>query len=483
MPVRIDPTDPAVLGLTAPHLCAAWISGGQYKLWPHVCHIGRAIERCVADPRGGRLLINLGPGWGKSELISVATPTWYIARFKRRVILASAANPLATQWSGRVRDNFKNHPELGVTTRDDTDKKADWVTTTGGGMKAVGVGTSTLGFRCGLFVFDDPYGTWKEAMSTAYRRDVVDFYQATVETRLEPGGAVIVLHHRMHPRDLSNFILSQPDASRWVHINLPSLAGENDPLGRKPGESLCEQRFSAEELRAKRLAMGEKWGPMHQQETTEMSKGAAYSHFGQYNLDPSLAFRPDLPLHVSVDFNISPGMHVMLGWHDPKTDLAACFDEIHGPRMNIEAACVEFRRRVTAFPNKPREIIVYGDATGKPKNQIATGQSHYDALFRGMAPLNIPIRDRVADSNPAVIDRVNTLNYAMRDLDGQVFYKVHPRCERLIADFNQVLLDEKEGLDKSNHELTHASDAEGYRIHTIRGFRPAIKQPKGRAYY
>jgi len=57
-----------------------------------------------------------------------------------------------------------------------------------------------------------------------------------------------------------------------------------------------------------------------------------------------------------------------------------------------------------------------------------------------------------------------------------VHWRCHPRCERLIEDIKLVHLDEHGLPDKKNHSLTHASDAEGYRVEYLRPAR-ATRRP------
>lgn len=462
-------------GLAAPHLLGHKLTGGRYRLYPHVCYIGREIAKAVAKG-DSRLIINLGPRWGKSELISYWTPAWFETMWPhKRVMIGCNSNPLASLYGGRVRNLFNEHPSLGVEVCDDSSAKAQWLTSRGGGMKAIGVDEAAFGFGADLFIIDDPYATWADAQSPTTRKGVLDWYTATAESRLEPNATVIVLHHRLHPNDLTNALTTGPDGERWKVISLPSLALENDPMGRKPGESLCEERYSAAQLRAKQKSMRGMFEPMHQQNALALAAGGAYSRFGPHNIDNTVAFRPDLPLHLSVDFNIAPGMHVMLGQFDPIADQAWTIDEIHASRMSVEGACAELPRRLSALDARPTKIEVFGDPAGSSK-WAGTGQSQYDILAKGLQPLGIETAFRVANSHPPVVDRVNTFNYTLKDIDTTVRYRVHPRCERLIRDLAAVQLDAKGGIDKSDPDLTHASDGEGYRIHELRGFG-SFKQP------
>ena len=107
---------------------------------------------------------------------------------------------------------------------------------------------------------DDPYKNRKEADSAARRQVVDETYRTAVETRVHAGGSIFVLATRWHPQDLSGTLINDPEEP-WAYINLQALAegpvNDNgvvidDPLGRRPGEALFPEKWSAEALRKKR---------------------------------------------------------------------------------------------------------------------------------------------------------------------------------------------------------------------------------------
>jgi hypothetical protein len=69
--------------------------------------------------------------------------------------------------------------------------------------------------------------------------------------------------------------------------------------------------------------------------------------------------------------------------------------------------------------------------------------------------------------------RIDSMNDALRGGDGKVHYMVHPDCKRLIADFKTLQRGEDGLIDKSDADLSHASDADGYRVFWRRPIRRA----------
>ena len=60
-----------------------------------------------------------------------------------------------------------------------------------------------MGRGAHVFLIDDPFGSMAEARSESERKEVWNWFTGTCYNRLEKGGAVIVINHRMHHDDLS----------------------------------------------------------------------------------------------------------------------------------------------------------------------------------------------------------------------------------------------------------------------------------------
>jgi len=472
-------------GWAAPHILANQLtrqSAEPFRMFPHVRFLSRIIAAAV-NTKDSRLLVNLGPRTGKSTLISEWTPAWFLSlNPTKRVLLATNTSPLAKFYGGRVRDILNANPILRVKLKDDTVAKDEWATTQGGGMKTVGVSESVMGRGGNVLIIDDPYASWSDGQSGTVRNGVYNWFRATASSRLEPGATVIILHHRMHAQDLTGQLLAGEDGHRWKHVSLPSLAIAGDPMGRAVGEAICPERYTASQLTAMRVQMGAAFDALHQQNPHLVAAGAAYSRFTPENIDNAITLRPDLPLQISVDFNIVPGMHVYLGQFDPVADVLTCVHEIHAPNMSVQASMAALDRLLASLPHRWASVELYGDSSGSARS-VATGMTQYQLMLQSLSKMGLEVSLRVPAANPKVIDRLNTVNYALRDADGPdghglIRYRVHPRCTRLIRDFTGVQLDSKGAIDKSDPDLTHGSDAEGYRVWRLRGQR--IELPEGR---
>ncbi|MEQ1604194.1 MAG: phage terminase large subunit [Pyrinomonadaceae bacterium] len=111
---------------------------------------------------------------------------------------------------------------------------AQWGTTLGGGLRAVGVGGGVTGFGADLIVIDDPVKNRAQAESERYRERVWEWYNDDLYTRLEPNAAMILIQTRWHEDDLAGRLIKQMNegGEKWEIVDLPALAEETGARAR-----------------------------------------------------------------------------------------------------------------------------------------------------------------------------------------------------------------------------------------------------------
>lgn len=462
-----------------PHTFAERASGGSWRAARHLSHIGTRIRSAVT--RGnGRLVINMPARYGKSEFISRWVPTWFLSLYPDRdVILAAWGSALAVEHGGEVRNIARDNPLVDFRLRPDSTAKARWNTHLGGGMLCVGVGGGVTGFGADLLIIDDPYVDWDDAWSSASRARVERWFDSTAYKRLHPGGSIIVLHTRYHPRDLSGYLVEH-HGDTWEHISLPKLAEANDPLGRAPGEALWPAQWSQAHVEhEQQITPKHVWSAMDQQQPEAASAGLAYQNFSAGNVDQNAALVPDLPLCVSFDFNRNPGMHCLVGQYDQKSDRFVITHVLHGHRWTVERILDELKLLVGELGGwQWPGLEVFGDATGGGVS-MDDGHNSFVLIRQRCEQLTDNVRIRVPAGNPGVVDSLLSTNDALLDAGSERHVFVHPRCELLLEDLRRVQKDEDGSIDKSNTQLTHPSDCMRYWIDFLRPLGGAIVQPHG----
>lgn len=202
----------------------------------------------------------------------------------------------------------------------------------------------------------------------------------------------------------------------------------------------------------------------------------------QIHVTPNALTVKGRPLCLAVDFNISPGMTGLLGHYIEELDLFIVVKEFHRPRLDVRQMIMgDLRNWIAAqgggfgWP----ELQVYGDATAKSE-WAGTSQTCYDILAQALKEIGVPFILRVPASNPPQTDRINSVLVSLRDMSGSTHLAIHPSCERLLHDIAHVRWGADGKIDKSNPELTHASDALGYWVHYLRPVRRVIVGTGGR---
>jgi len=238
--------------------------------------IASTLDRVVAgDER--RLMIFAPPQHGKSELVSVRLPAFWLGkRPDDPIILTSYAAALAENKSRQARNLVESEEYqrlFMVGTPRDSRAVNEWsIAGRRGRLLAAGVGGPITGHGAQLGIIDDPFENWEQAQSQTYRDRVWDWYRSTFRTRIWETGAIVLVMTRWHEDDLAGRLLGE-QGNQWTMVRLPALAesqtlrderarrlgqraGQPDPVGRKPGEPLAPHRFSAAALAAIRTDVG-----------------------------------------------------------------------------------------------------------------------------------------------------------------------------------------------------------------------------------
>jgi phage terminase large subunit-like protein len=275
----------------------------------------------VADGTLTRIIVQAPPRHGKSQVVSRLFPAYYLSRFPyRRIGLGCFGAVLANKLSRAARAFYT---KSGGRLSRESSSVANWDTTSGGGMWAVGLAGGAVGDGCHLAIIDDPVKSPKHIASPTSRRALMEWYQGVFYQRLEPGAALIVMATRWHQEDLTGQLLARevpkveddavdetdesdaavaaamtpddyvaPIAGRedadsdddegtpegWTIFDFPALAEAPEmrptypasctivPDWRAPGEALCPERYPRHQLLRKKRGVGpSSWASNFQQ--------------------------------------------------------------------------------------------------------------------------------------------------------------------------------------------------------------------------
>lgn len=202
--------------------------------------IQAALDRTMLPPGHdyfiSRLIINVPPGYSKTELASIGYMARGLAKNPMaRFLHLSYSDKLVLLNSGLSREVVKSRPfqEMWpVDIKNDTDSKKIWHTGDNGGITATAAGGQVTGFRAGhmddhtftgSLIIDDPVKP-DDAYSETVREAVNNAYNETIASRVAiETNPIIVIMQRIHYNDLSGYLLRGGSGEKWHHLNLPVI--------------------------------------------------------------------------------------------------------------------------------------------------------------------------------------------------------------------------------------------------------------------
>lgn len=178
------------------------------------------------------------------------------------------------------------------------------------------------------------------------------------------------------------------------------------------------------------------------------------------NVDDSIVWRRNLPLTISMDFNVDP-MAWVIGQRVENGRLNI-FDELWLRNVSTQEALNKLYER---YPNSAAGYEFFGDASARARKTAATSAAMSDYIiiandkrFKG-AKIIFP------KSNPNISDRFASCNAMFCNSLGDRRVKIHPRCKMLRQDLARRVYIEGTREPNDKGDVGHITDALGYLIH------------------
>jgi predicted phage terminase large subunit-like protein len=234
------------------------------------------IERGEKD----RICVNIPPRHGKSQLVSIMFPAWFLGRNpNKKVMMVSHTTDLAVDFGRKVRNLIATDAYTAIfpTVKLAIDSKSAgrWNTNSGGEYYACGIGSSIAGRGADLLLVDDPHSEQDvingnfEVFEKAY-----EWFTFGARTRLMPGGRVAIIQTRWHMDDLTGRVtrdMAQNERSdQYEVVEFPAIL---DTIDKKTKESmqkpLWPEFFDLDALLRTKASMPVfQWNAQYQQEPT-----------------------------------------------------------------------------------------------------------------------------------------------------------------------------------------------------------------------
>ncbi|MDB5490349.1 MAG: phage terminase [Micavibrio sp.] len=194
-----------------------------------------------------------------------------------------------------------------------------------------------------------------------------------------------------------------------------------------------------------------------------LTSGSVYPGFDRRKNHSSVVMNDTEPLQIGMDFNV---MNMTAIFNVIRDALPVSVYELTGVRDTPEM----IRLIKDRFPK--RSIIIYPDASGQAHKSVNASESDLSLLRQAGFTV------RVNSTNPAVKDRVLSMNSMILNADGKRRWLVNTdMCPKLTESLEQQAYDKNGEPDKSGG-FDHTLDAQGYFINHQ---YPVVKRVAGTA--
>jgi predicted phage terminase large subunit-like protein len=377
-----------------------WVYPG-YKVGPHHEKLAKIFED-IADGKKKRVIVNIAPRHGKSEMISYLAPAWFLGKFPhKKVIMGSHTADLAVNFGRRVRnlvgsDLYKDiFPQ--VELQADSKSASRWGTNFNGEYFAIGVGGALAGRGADLFIIDDPHS---EQEAKQGRADVFEpaweWFQSGPLQRLMPGGAIIIVMTRWSKLDLTGQIINHmtrnEDADQWEIVEFPAIIND------KP---LWPEFWSIEELLGKKAGMDPRyWNAQYMQQPTAEEGALIKREWWQVweQEDPPRCEYTIMALDAAQEANNRADYNALTTW-------GVFFNEELNSYNIILLNAIKERLE---FPDLKKMVLEeYKD--WEPDSFIVEKKSNGAALYQEMRRMGLPIGEFTPGKGQDKISRVNAV--------------------------------------------------------------------------
>ena len=226
-----------------------------------------------------RICVNIPPRHGKSQLVSIFFPAWFLGRNpNKKVMMVSHTTDLAVDFGRKVRnlislDDYKAiFPAVKLAV--DSKSAGRWNTNFGGEYYACGIGSALAGRGADLLLIDDPHSEQDviNGNFSVFER-AYEWYTFGARTRLMPGGRVAIIQTRWHMDDLTGRVTSDmvknEKSDQFEIIEFPAILDSEDDDGKPIQKPLWPEFFDLEALLRTKSSMPTfQWNAQYQQQPT-----------------------------------------------------------------------------------------------------------------------------------------------------------------------------------------------------------------------
>jgi len=379
----------------------------DYIIGEHHRRLAQLFED-IATGKKKRIIVNIAPRHGKSELISYLAPAWFLGKHPaKKIIMASHTADLAVNFGRRVRnlvgsDSYKDVFPT-VELQADSKSASRWGTNFNGEYFAIGVGGALAGRGADLFIIDDPHS---EQDAKLGKPDVFlpawEWFQSGPLQRLMPGGAIIVVMTRWSKLDLTGQIVNQmvknDEVDNWEVVEFPAI------LENKEGDEvpLWPEFWSIEELRSRRAALDIRYWNAQYLQNPVSEEGALIKrewwNIWEEENPPSCEFII-MTLDAAQEANNRADYNALTTW-------GVFFNE---ETNNYNIILLNSIKKRLEFPEL-KQLCIEEYRDWEPDSFVVEKKSNGAALYQEFRRMGIPVGEFTPGKGQDKISRVNAIS-------------------------------------------------------------------------
>ncbi|WP_231630291.1 hypothetical protein [Helicobacter heilmannii] len=254
----------------------------RYNLAPfldswHIQYLCKVLECTQPNTAEGhklltRLMINMPPSYGKTEIIARCFIAWALGLNRgRKFFYISYSDDLCRKIANQVRDLMKSKfyaqifPEPLEFLQDNAQ---EFVLREGGGLFVTTLRSALTGFHAHQILIDDPIKVSEMSRRVAVKEVQTNFKESVLSRLQDNESNITLLMQRLGTNDLCGFLLNprefdEDTIQRWHIVRLKAINAHEELYNikdfsytRAPNSALFESRHNLDELQALRLQMG-----------------------------------------------------------------------------------------------------------------------------------------------------------------------------------------------------------------------------------
>jgi predicted phage terminase large subunit-like protein len=373
-----------------------------YKVGPHHRRLAKIFEDIAAGKKR-RVIVNIAPRHGKSEMISYLAPAWFLGKYPhKKIIMSSHTADLAVNFGRRVRnlvgsEGYKDiFPQ--VELQADSKSASRWGTNFQGEYFAIGVGGALAGRGADLFIIDDPHS---EQDAKTGRPDVFlpawEWFQSGPLQRLMPGGSIIIVMTRWSKLDLTGMIVNQmakeEDVDQWEIVEFPAI------LNDKP---LWGDFWSLDELLGKKAGMDPRYWQAQYMQNPVSEEGALLKRewwqIWEKDDPPECEFTI-MSLDAAQETNNRADYNALTMW-------GVFFNE---ETSNYNIILLNAIKRRLEFPDL-KKLVLEEYKEWEPDAFVVEKKSNGAALYQELRRMGVPVGEFTPGKGQDKISRVNAVS-------------------------------------------------------------------------